>query len=498
MAQGRAGGRAMRRVHLRWALAAGALLGIAVLVVAGLSAGNPPVNRRLAAVNPPLAPQQAKAPAGDLWIGLAFSGGGTRASAFGQGMIEEIRARSASPEDPDGLLSEVRLVTGVSGGSVTAAWFGLHGAAGVDRFRDAYLIRNAEIHMSMAPWNPLTLARIAGGGGNDRTTFARFLDEEVFHGATFGDLARNPGVTTWINATDLANNVTFLFTPETFDPLCADLAALPLSEAVAASAAYPVVFAPIVLQAWPGTCGYVEPDWLTTARHNPESSRTLRAYARALEAYADPEKTRFLKLMDGGITDNLGTTGLAVERARAQSPSEPLTPEQAVRLRRLLFLVSDAGGERQYRWTRQLSGPDGTQQSVLIARAAMASAMRSGYDAMRLELGDWLRDLIDYRCGLDEAEVATLRGTLDGWDCRDLKLFVGVVAFDDLDAGLKARLDAAPTRLRLGEAEVDMVIAAGREATRLNPALNGFLRTGWIAPSPPLPPGTGIQPQRRR
>lgn len=487
----------MRRGRLRRAVGLGAVLGIAALVAAGLSAGNPPVNRRLAALGPPLPHQQPQESRSDLWIGLAFSGGGTRASAFAQGMIEEIRARSTSPEDPDGLLSEVRLVTGVSGGSVTAAWFGLHGPEGVDRFRDAYLIRDAEVHMSMAPWNPLTLARIVGGGGNDRTTFARFLDEEVFHGATFGDLARNPGVTTWINATDLANNVTFLFTPETFDPLCADLAALPLSEAVAASAAYPVVFAPIVLQAWPGTCGYAEPGWLTSARHNPESSRTLRAYARALEAYADPEKTRFLKLMDGGITDNLGTTGLAVERARAQTPSEPLTPEQAVRLRRLLFLVSDAGVERQYRWTRQLEGPDGARQSVLIARAAMASAMRSGYDAMRLELGDWLRDLLDFRCALDDDAVRALRGTLDGWDCRDLKLFVGVIGFDDLEPDRKARLDAVPTRLKLDEREVDMVIAAGRDATAINPALNGFLRSSGIEPPPKLPPGAGIQPQRR-
>jgi NTE family protein len=467
----------------------------AVLVAQALSAGNSPVNRQIATANQLTLP--VKNEDTDLWVGLAFSGGGTRASAFGQGMIEEIRAQSASGGDPDGLLSEVQLVTGVSGGSVTAAWFGLHGPAGVDAFRDTYLIQDAETYMAMSPWNPLTLARIVGGGANDRTTFARFLDEKVFHGATFGELARDSNITTWINATDLANNVTFLFIPETLDPLCADLDHLPLSEAVAASAAYPVVFSPIVVQAWPGTCGYSEPDWLTTARYNPESSRTMRAYARALEAYADPEKTRFLKLMDGGITDNLGTTGLAVERARAENPSEPLTPTQAVKLRRLLFLVSDAGVERHYRWTRQLDGPDGPQQSVLIARAAMASAMRSGYDAMRLELNDWHRDLIDYRCGLNEGMVISLRGSLEGWDCRDLKLFVGVIAFDDLDADLKARLDAVPTRLKLTEAEVDMVLEAGREATRLNPALNGFLRASGVVPPPRIQPGTGIQPLRR-
>lgn len=474
------------------------LLSLGLLLWQGLSAGNASVNRPIAGRNPQAAPEPRDS---DLWIGLAFSGGGTRASAFGQGMIAEIRAQSATDDDPDGLLSEVRLVTGVSGGAVTAAWFGLNGPEGVDRFRDAYLIRNAEVHMAMSPWNPLTLARIVGGGANGRATFGRFLNDEVFHGATFGDLAARSDVTTWINATDLANNVTFLFTPETFDALCSDLASLPLSEAVLASAAYPVVFAPVVLQAWSGTCGYTEPDWLTAARYNPEASRTMRAWGRALESYADPEKVKFLKLMDGGITDNLGTTGLAVERARAQVPYAPLTPEEAVRIRRLLFLVSDAGVERQYRWTQHARGPDGTQQSVLIARAAMASAMRSGYDAMRLELADWQRDLIDWRCGLTLAEVQALRGSVTGWACRDLKLFVGEITFDDLDPALKAQLDAVPTRLRLSEAELDLVLDAARSATRLNPALNGFLRSqapiGTTQGGKPLPGLLRIEPMDR-
>src|SRR5690606_18392955 len=176
--------------RIKLALASTGLALAAVLIWAGLTASNSPINRPIAGRNAAIA---APVPTGRddaLWIGLGFSGGGTRASAFGQGMIQEIRAMTATPTDPDGLLSEVRLVTGVSGGSVTAAWFGLTGPAGVDRFPDLYLRRNAETYMSMSPWNPLTLARILGGGGNGRATFARFLNEELFNGATFGDLAR--------------------------------------------------------------------------------------------------------------------------------------------------------------------------------------------------------------------------------------------------------------------------------------------------------------------
>ena len=70
-----------------------------------------------------------------------------------------------------------------------------------------------------------------------------------------------------------------------------------------------------------------------------------------------PARSRYLKLIDGGVTDNYGTTGLAVERARAETPYAPLTPEEAVRLRRLLFLVADAGVSWRYRWTERRGGP---------------------------------------------------------------------------------------------------------------------------------------------
>ena len=36
-------------------------------------------------------------------------------------------------------------------------------------------------------------------------------------------------------------------------------------------------------------------------------------------------------------------------------------------------------------------------------------------------------------------------------------------------------LDAVPTRLKLPEAQVDIVIEAGRQATRATPEFNGFL-----------------------
>ena len=412
---------------------------------------------------------------GELYIGLAFSGGGMRATAFAYGMLEELRAQGVGAGTPNGLLDQVRLVSGVSGGSVMAAEFGLKGPAGLAGFRERFLITDAETYMTTSGFNPLTIVKGVAGGVNGRDTFGRYLDEVLFHGATFGDLRRQSRIKTWINATDMANNTPFLFSPETFDALCSDLSKVRLSEAVAASAAYPLVFTPIVLQAHQKGCTYREPDWLTAARYNPEATAAMRAHARALESYTNPDEVRFVKLLDGGITDNFGTTGLAVERARAQVPYAPLTEEEAVKLTRMLFLVANAGVEKDYDWTQKVAGPGGVGLAMSIARSSMAAASRSGYDSMRGELRFWETELIEWRCALPLAEVRRLRGSTIGWDCKDVQLFVGEASFASLPDTMRDALDEVPTRLKLATAEVDMVIEAGRQATRATPEFNGFV-----------------------
>lgn len=468
-----------------------------VLLLASCAAWNAPLNRAL--TKGQNTPFNGGDPTGngEVYVGLAFSGGGMRASAFAHGVLEELQALSQSKSNPYGVLSDVRLVTGVSGGSVTAAHFGLYGPPSLNGYREKYLVTNAERYMSNSPINPVTLARGFMGGANGRRTFGRYIDEVLFKGATFGDLARRSKIKTWINATDIANKVTFLFSAETFDALCSDLASFPISDAVAASAAFPLVFSPIVLEAH-GSCNYTEPDWLTAARHNPEATAAMVAHAEALESYASGEDVKYLKLLDGGITDNFGTTGLAVERARAENPYAPLDPEQAVRLKRALFLVADAATNRDLAWTRKPGGPGGVQLAMSIANSSMGAASRSGYDAMRLQLANWERDLVEYRCELPLSEVRRLRGTLAGWDCRDVKFFVGQVSFRGLPDPMRDALDQIPTRLRLKTEEVDLAIEAGRLSTRQNAEVQGFLRASGYVETDPLMARRGDGPAPRR
>lgn len=439
------------------------------------SAVNQPVNLSSKAANTPdiANPERVST---DTYVALAFSGGGTRATAFGHGMLLGLREATATTQNPDGILNNVRLVTGVSGGSVTAANFGLKGPQALKGFRENFLLLDGEKYMANVPFNPITIVRGLSGGVNSLKTFGRFLDETLFNGATFNDLRKRSAITTWINASDVANQTTFLFSPETFNALCSDFGSYKISHAVAASAAFPLVFSPVVLKPHHGACDYQEPDWLTTARYNPEATSAMQAYAKALESYSDPEAVTYLKLLDGGITDNFGTTGLAVVRARSQNAFSPLTPKEAVNMKRMLFIVANAATEQDFRWTKKVRGPGGLQMGMAIANSAMGAATRTAYDAMRLQVANWERELVEARCAMPSSQVRSLRGSTAGWNCSDVKFFVGQVSFAGLPDEMRDELNEIPTRLRLKANEVDLAIKAGRQATLENPELNGFLR----------------------
>ena len=148
------------------------------------------------------------------------------------------------------LLDSVGFVSGVSGGAVTAAYFGLKKRAALADFREKFLIRNAEEGLNTSV-DPMSLVKALGGGVNDVSTFSAWLDKNLFEGATFADFRKTPGPRVWINASDIYNRTPFIYGEAAFIALCSDLATYPIAEAVAASAAVPIVFTPMVIKTYP-------------------------------------------------------------------------------------------------------------------------------------------------------------------------------------------------------------------------------------------------------
>jgi NTE family protein len=408
--------------------------------------------------------------ADDIVIGLSFSGGGTRAAAFSFGVLSEM-AQVPVRGHGGPMIDRVDFISGVSGGAVTAAYYGLKKRAALADFREKFLLRNAEeglqTDLSLA-----TLPRAFAGGINDSTGFPRWLDANLFHGATFGQFRAVGRPRVWINASDIYNRTPFVFGATAFRAMCSDLSEYPLASAVAASAAVPVAFAPVVIQTFPGKCKDPLPSWIVKARDNPNAPPMLSAFAKAISRYHDGS-IPYIKLLDGGLVDNYGLSGFTISRLSSDTPYGPLTPTQAVKLRRALFLVVDAKAGTSGNWINTVEGPSGIDLVKAAVDTTIDASVAGSFTAFDTTMSDWQSALVRWRCSLSAADRKRY-GAPANWNCRDIKFFVGRLGFDQLDPTRATRLEAIPTRFRLPPQEVDDVIAAGRDALRASPAFRHF------------------------
>ena len=407
----------------------------------------------------------------DLLLGLSFSGGGMRAAAFSFGVLTELD-RSRVGSDAKSLLDRVDFVSGVSGGSVTAAYFGLKQRAAITDFRERFLLRNAEegLNTSVSLGN---IGRALGGGVND-SQFPDWLDRNLFDGARFDTFREGRRPRVWINASDIYNRTPFVFGKTAFDALCSDIRSYRISQAVAASAAVPLAFAPIVLETYPGGCATQLPPWIEQARHDPNAQPLLRSFAEATARYHDGSM-RYVKLLDGGLVDNYGLSGFSIGMLAAQRPFEPMNERQAVKVRRIMFLVVDAGRGVSGDFAQRVEGPSGVELVSAAADTAIDAGVRSSYAAFTSLANDWVAKVKRWRCGLSMADRARL-GVGSNWRCGDINFYMDRVNFDQLGPARAGILNTIPTRFSLPADQVDLLIESGADALRQSKPYQAFRR----------------------
>ena len=152
----------------------------------------------------------------------------------------------------------------------------------------------------------INIQRALSGGVNDATGFTRWLDDNLFQGATFAEFRADRRPRIWINAADIYNRTTFVFGQTAFSAMCSDLESYPIADAVAASAAVPVVFAPVVIRTYSGTCNRKLPDG--SRRSAPAASPMLKVVRDRVARYHDGSMP-YVKLLDGGLVTTMGFPG---------------------------------------------------------------------------------------------------------------------------------------------------------------------------------------------
>lgn len=240
---------------------------------------------------------------------LALSGGGTRAAAFSYGVLQELRDTSIGQgEAKRRLLDEVDTISSVSGGSFTSAYYGLFGDRIFEDFEERFLKKNIQGRLLLQILRPKNWFRMASTFFDRNELAIEYYDQHIFEGATFADLFARDGPLILINATDLSQGTRFTFDFSHFQRICSDLLKIKISRAVTASSAVPVLFNPVTLKNFAGTCGYESPAWVQEALASKDSARRV-ARARGAMAYLDAKKRPYIHLVDGGISDNLGVRG---------------------------------------------------------------------------------------------------------------------------------------------------------------------------------------------
>jgi NTE family protein len=305
-------------------------------------------------------PEGSPGPRSDeLLLIVAFSGGGTRAAAFAYGILEEL---AATPVVLGGqsrrLLDEVDLISSVSGGSFTAAYYGLYGDRIFRDFETDFLRRPVERDLFLQLFRPRNWVRLASPYFNRSRVAAEYYDEHLFRDATFADLERQHGPEILINATDLSTGSRFAFNRFFFDPICSDLSRYHVAQAVTASSAVPVLLTPVTLENRAGACGYQAAPLPVAPNTWSEATVRLRSIERSRASYLDRDRRRFIHLMDGGISDNLGLRGL-YERVLVDGGIEnTLRATGNANVRDVAVISVNAQTEPAFHWDLQNVSPD--------------------------------------------------------------------------------------------------------------------------------------------
>jgi NTE family protein len=422
-----------------------------------------PVNAPLKAANPGTGYRfQNTAPqtnADDLMLVLAFSGGGVRASALSYGVLEELAKTQVGPAGQEHrLLDDVRTVSAVSGGSLTAAYYALWGDRIFSDFEPRFLKKRVQTGLLLRTLEPWNFARLASPKFSSSDLAAEYYDHLLFQGATFGNLAPHPGRPFLvINATDLAIGARFEFTQDQFDLLQSDLSQFRLARAVAASSAFPPYLGPVILKNYSAESAAPEPEWIRSVLADPTASSRLKNLALQESSYVDGDRRKFIHLVDGGIADNLGLRQ-PTERAIELEESDLKSTAPIKFPRRLAIIVVDASTERDY-------GLD-SRDRVLGLGTVMGSVMQVTGSRYSFETIELFREVVSR---LDrEREAARLKGG-DSPSAKTESYIVELHFNQTASEADRRFFNSVPTSLQLPSPTVDRLKYFARRELQNNP-----------------------------
>ena len=408
---------------------------------------------------------------------ISFSGGGTRAAAFSYGVLEELARTWVSYDgENERLLDEIDGIMSVSGGSFTAAYYGLFGDRIFEDFDEKFLKKNVQGMLTRGVLSPFSWPKLSSPYYGRSELAAEVYDRILFEGKTYRDLLDRKGPAIFINATDVALGAQFTFFSNQFYLLCSDLLDFPVSRAVTASSAVPVAFNTVVLRNYAGTCPLSIPAWFEDVLERRDTRSRQYNQAVLLSAYLDPEERPFVHLLDGGLSDNLGVRTLldqvfvrgGVWNALKQGGMEHLT--------KIVVMVVNAEANRDLS-----SAKRDTSIPIFDTILASTSVPLNHYSfetvaLLRQQMDLWEGEIADGRCREMAEKKASGEAVQSESACSDITTYLIEVNLDLIsDPEERAFLQSQPTSFVLEPDAVDRLKEAGARTLNKSPEYRQLL-----------------------
>ena len=394
----------------------------------------------------------------DLVLILSFSGGGTRAAAFSYGVMEELRATEVSLDGRKRrLVDEVDIISGVSGGSFTAAYYGLFGDRIFEDFESRFLKENIQGALTTRVLlNPINWFRLSSPYFDRSDLASEYYEEHVFERKTFGDFIKRKGPMVLINATDMSKGTRLTFHQLYFNAICSDLSKFSVARACTASSAVPGLLSPITLKNYAGRCGY------TLAPHLDQFSPDYRKreITENLLTALDSKEKPYFHLIDGGVADNLGLRAIEESVTAVGNMWTTLKLSGREKVHKVVFVIVNAEKRVDASWEKNEWIPPfgamlSSYSSIVISRYNQETVA-----LLQESFERWAREIRTGRC--PPGQISTDPGA-----CGDINFYLADVKFAGLeDAEERAYLDKLPTSFRLKPEEVDKLRDAARRLLR--------------------------------
>lgn len=368
-------------------------------------------------------------------IGLALSGGGVRAAAFHLGVLDKLNEL--------GILDEVDVISTVSGGSITGAFY-MTQKDDFNRFKDI-MLRNLKVSIEK---KTLLNWRIIGAAINpnySRTDVkADVYDKLYFDGKTFSSLSDKPELI--INATNLATGKNWRFSKKRmgdwkigFDGM---VDGFKISKAVAASSAVPGIFQPIRIN--------------------------VKDY------FANPGfSIKKISLCDGGVYDNQGTHALLSKFEDEQACNYIICSDAS-------FPFDDTPTKAPYRPVGVLT----RQSNIMMARiknlqyadllyGKYEHSVKTAYFAINWDVDGIIKSLLSRPALCKEKGVQSIIDDYDITDPDEIK--TGSKEFKEMKEKIISHLGYPEFSDYLNEDDVDFVSSIGTRLYALSDRQINFL-----------------------